>query len=102
MDSTYNDVQLGAAAIWDSVTDGAYDYPSFVTLTSSESESFSKTYSDINSYVQEMILKFIIGEESLDNWDSYVDNVKAMGIDTCIEIKQDGYDRYLEREGWKE
>lgn len=97
MDSTYNDVQLGAAAIWDSVTDGAYDYPSFVTLTSSESESFSKTYSDINSYVQEMILKFIIGEESLDNWDSYVENVKAMGIDTCIEIKQDGYDRYMER-----
>ena len=30
-------------------------------------------------------------------WDTFVSTIESMGIDECISIKQDAYDRYLRR-----
>ena len=45
--------------------------------------------------VTTFVLKFIIGTESLDSWDTYVETVKSMGIDKVIEAEQSAYDRYM-------
>ena len=50
---------------------------------------------DIDTYVDEMTLKFIIGTESLDNWDSYVKTVYSMDLQDALDATQAAYDRYM-------
>ena len=44
-----------------------------------------------------MISKFILGQESLDNWDSFVATLNSMGLEHVLEVRQTVYDRYLNR-----
>ena len=44
-----------------------------------------------------MLVKYIIGEEPIEQLSEFRDTVRSMGIDTCLEIKQDAYDRYIAR-----
>ena len=44
-------------------------------------------------------MKFVTGEESLDNFDDYVATLKGMGLDTLMEIMNDAYDDFVERAG---
>ena len=48
-----------------------------VTPTSEESKEYSIIMNEINTYRDEMVLKFIFGTESLDNFDTYVRILKA-------------------------
>ena len=41
-----------------------------------------------------MVLKFIMGTESLDNFDAFVDEMKNLGIEQAIEYQQMGLDLY--------
>ena len=52
------------------------------------------TMSDIETYRDEMIDKFIMGAEPISNFDSFVAQLKSMGIEDIIKIKQDAYDRF--------
>ena len=67
------------------------------------SDEVSSTYNDLNNaistYFEEMALKFVTGEESLDNFDDYVATLKGMGLDTLMEIMNDAYDDFVERAG---
>ena len=38
-----------------------------------------------------------MGQMSLDDYDSYRDTIKSMGIDRVIELKQAALDRYNSR-----
>jgi putative aldouronate transport system substrate-binding protein len=53
----------------------------------------------ISTYVNDMAKKFISGEEPLTNWDQYVAQVKALGIDKVLEVNQTKYDRMLKALG---
>ena len=63
-------------------------------MTSEQTEDFSMYYTDANTYVSEMIIKFIEGKEPLENFDSYVSTARAMGMDQAIQIYQDAYDAF--------
>ena len=52
---------------------------------------------EINTYLEEHLLKFIMGVEPLDKIDDFVKQIKTMGIDEAIKIKQDALDRYYKR-----
>ena len=43
-----------------------------------------------------MITNFIMGRESLDKWDEFVDTLKDMGIEKVIDAYQTAYDRYMQ------
>ena len=43
---------------------------------------------DVDTYVDEMIIKFVYGREPLSNWDTYVEKVNGMGIAEVIDIYQ--------------
>ena len=43
----------------------------------------------------EMINKFIMGKEPLDNFDKFVQTLKDMGIDDVLAVEQAAYDRYI-------
>ena len=53
--------------------------------------------SDINTYVDEMVVKFITGQEPLSNFGAYQNRLQQMGIERAAEIKQAGLDRYNAR-----
>ena len=42
-----------------------------------------------------MIIKFVIGSEPIENWDSFVSQLDAYHIDEVLAAKQAAYDRYL-------
>ncbi len=83
--------------VWGSNRTGKNDISEFTTFTAEESTQFSDIMADIATYTKEMTLQFIIGQKPLDEFDSFVQGIKDMGIDEAIKLKQTSYDRYLER-----
>ena len=50
---------------------------------------------EIDTYIAEMVLKYITGAESLDTFDTYQQTLKDMGIEEAIELTQKAYDNLL-------
>lgn len=65
-------------------------------FTDEEQSKISDIATDINLYVTQMEAKFITGVEPLSNWDSYVENVKKMGLDELLAQNQTAYERYMQ------
>lgn len=78
----------------DPLLDSALYLPG-VSLTEEESEIKTSIMTDVDTYVDEMVLKFIIGTESLDNWDSFVATVEGMNLKDATAAVQSAYDRYM-------
>ncbi len=66
-------------------------------LTADESIQNANTMAEIQTYMDEMYLKFILGLEPLDKYDAYVEKIKQMGIQKALDIQNSAYSRYLER-----
>lgn len=58
-----------------------------ITPTPEESERFASIMSEVSTYVDEMFLKFVMGQESLDKFDDYVEQIKKMNIEEAIQIQ---------------
>lgn len=67
-------------------------------LTSEEQMILSDISTAMSTYVAEMSLKFIMGEEKLDNFDSYVQVLNSMGLEKAKEIQNAAYQRFLSGE----
>lgn len=64
--------------------------------TADESEIYTSLWPDLSTYLEEMFTAFVIGTESLDNFDNYVETANSMGMQEIIEIKAAQYARYQE------
>ncbi|MNN62753.1 hypothetical protein D3C81_1780800 [compost metagenome] len=53
--------------------------------------------SEADTYMKEMVIKFIMGNESLDNYSKYTDTLKKMNIEKAVQIYQAAYERYQKR-----
>lgn len=94
----YNDKQAECVDIWtENAGDGAYVYPTAVSMSAEETEAFSSAYSDIATYVESQTLGFITGTVPLSEYGSFCETIKSMGIDDLIQISQDCLDRYNAR-----
>lgn len=71
--------------------------PAGISYTSDESTELSAIQNTVNTYATEMALKYLTGEESLDNFDSFVATLNEMGLPRVLEIQQAAYDRFLAR-----
>jgi len=67
------------------------------TLTTEENSKYASIMSEVNTYKDEMYLKWLMGQQPLDNYDAYVAQLKKMGIDDAIKLKQDAYDRFMKK-----
>ncbi len=88
--------QQEASAKWDA-TDFGDRYPLTVSLTPEEGEELANIMADIETYRDENAIRFILGTESFDNYDKFVNTINKMGIEEAIAIKQAGYDRLQAR-----
>ena len=82
--------------VWGDCNGAAHIMPP-VTPTSEERKEFSTIMNEINTYRDEMILKFIFGTESIYNFDIYVKNIENMGLDRALEIENAALERYNAR-----
>lgn len=74
-----------------------YAMPNMLSLPE-EVEMMSTKMTDIDTFREEMLSKFIMGQESFDNWDSkFVSELKKIGIEDVLKIKQAQYDRYMKK-----
>ena len=65
-----------------------------VTVAEEDISEYSKLMSEINTYVSEMMVKYISGLESLDTFEEYQATLKKMGVDRAIELQQAAYDSF--------
>jgi putative aldouronate transport system substrate-binding protein len=82
--------------LWDT-QDSSWIMPDNISHTSEESRELANIMTDINTYRDEMTLKFIVGQEPIENFDNFVATIKKMNIDKAIEIKTAALTRYFAR-----
>lgn len=87
---------LDCIVTWDSQS-AEWNIPSNVSHTGDESVELNDIMTDINTYRDEMTLKFITGLEPLSGFDVFVETIKGMDIDRAVEIKTAAVQRYFAR-----
>lgn len=70
-----------------------YIYPN-ASVSADLTSEYSSLVSELETYRDEMIIKFVRGDESLDNFSNYLDNLNKMGIDRLKELLQGAADAY--------
>lgn len=95
--TTYDEGQLNAIDVWTSNIDTQWNYPTGATLTAAEVEEYNGIYSDISTYLSTEAVSFVTGARSLDTFDDFIDTLKSMNVERCIEIKQEALDRYYRK-----
>ena len=86
-----NEVIAAYNALHEYVPEQVFDY---APLTTEETEQIAEIKSSIKSYMLEMTGAFLAGNKDLDaDWDSYLAELKKIGIDEIIEVYQTAYDR---------
>jgi len=82
-----------AIQIWTKSLDISRTMPP-ISLTPTESQQSVAKFNEINTYVQEMYHRFILGTVKLEEFDAYVAQVKKMGIDDIVKAYQAALNRY--------
>ena len=95
--TTYDQGQLDAMDIWTSNIDDDWNYPLGASLTAEETEEFMGYYSDIATYLSTEAVSFVTGARNLGTFDDFIDTLKSMGADRCLEIRQTALDRYYSK-----
>lgn len=70
-------------------------YPS-VLATAEEADQLMMLQADMDTYISEMIQKFIMGIEPLEKYDDFLSQLEGMGLSEVLAIKQTQYDRYMD------
>ena len=70
-----------------------------IIRTVDEESTYSTNQSAIDDYVNTMVLKFILGEEKLDEstWSKFKAQLESAGLNENVAVQQAAYDRYLKR-----
>lgn len=90
---SYNDDQLEAVDTLANLTDGSYNFPSYASLTDDELTTYNGYATDLETYAKGMILKFILGDEPLSNYQEFLDTCMDMGLQEMTDLYQTAYDR---------
>lgn len=87
-----------ASALWSNLEEDPYKYKvPKVSLTNEESEIVAKYGTEIDTYMDEMAVKFILGTESFDNWDEYVATMEDLHYQDIVDAYQAAVERYNAR-----
>ncbi len=91
------DEQRAAVSMWASNDVTGTIMPP-VTMTPDEATEFASLNGNVDTAVQEFRGKILNGSADLDaEWDAYIEQIKGMGAERMVEIKQAALDRYNAR-----
>lgn len=88
--------QREAVDIWKKTDADKYALPP-LTPTPEESSEYAKIMNDINTLVDEMTLKIILGNEPVSQYESYIAKMKSLNLDRAIAIQKAALERYNKR-----
>lgn len=71
--------------------------PSCISLTADESNERTIIMTNVETFINEKVNQIVFGQDSLDNWPNYVQQMKDFGIERATEITQTAVDRYNAR-----
>ena len=91
----WNDKLENYRRVWDSA-DASFVLPPF-SLTQDEGRASASIMVDIETYRDQMVIRFITGDAPMSDWDSYVARIKSLNIQRAIDIRQAANDRYLSK-----
>lgn len=73
--------------------------PPVLAYTDEEQEIVNTVGLNVKTFVDEQISKFLLGERSFDEWDTYVSEVEALGLSELKAVHESSYARVLEAQG---
>ncbi len=88
--------QQRAWKTWSNTDAPEYTLPNLY-VKDEEMNEYAQKKTDIDTYAGEMIMRFIIGAEPMENYDNMIAELHNRGIDRVIEICQSAYERYLNK-----
>ena len=86
--------QLEALDTLSELTDGAWIIDRGVQIRLDLQTENASISTEMSTYADGEILKFILGDRSLDTYDDFLATVESMGLDRMTEIQQIAYDTY--------
>ncbi|HML47492.1 MAG TPA: hypothetical protein PKE04_12175, partial [Clostridia bacterium] len=66
-----------------------------IQRTPAEDEEFTRIMADVRTHIQESAQKFMLGTMSLDDFETYINQMKSLKVERAVEIMQAAYDRYM-------
>lgn len=69
----------------------------YICATADESYEIGTIDNEVELYLKEMTLKFIMGVEPLENFEAFRQGLRDCGIERALEIRQQQYQRYQQR-----
>lgn len=94
--ASYPEDQLIAEWTWADAST-ALIYPPYITLSAEDQKICEQIFSDVDTYMSDMEMRFITGVEPLSNFDGFVNSMKRMGIDKAVEIYRQYYREMMNR-----
>ena len=91
--------QLEALETLSELTDGAWIIDRGVQIPLELQTENASISTEISTYADGEILKFILGDRDLSTYDDFLATVESMGLDRITEIQQIAYDTYMSRLG---
>ncbi|MCI8623646.1 MAG: extracellular solute-binding protein [Provencibacterium sp.] len=68
-----------------------------ISYTSEESQRLATIMNEVNTYVDETFVRFIMGQEGVDDFEVFRGNLKNMNIEEAVSIAQAALERYQAR-----
>lgn len=69
----------------------------YVTMTADEGTEYTSIMTQVQTYLDSAVVNFIVGNASLDTFDSFVADLEQLGIQRVVEIQQAALERYNNR-----
>ena len=95
----YNAVpgQLEALETLATLTDGLWNIDSGVVIPLELQTEYASLSTEVSTYADGEILRFIIGDRDLSTYDDFLATVESMGLPRMTEIEQEAYDLYMSK-----
>ncbi len=88
--------QREALKLWAQTNAARHNLPA-ISATPQEAEEFAVIMAEVQTYRDEMFVKFVTGQEPIANFAAYQAQLKKMGIERAVAIRQAGLERYEKR-----
>jgi putative aldouronate transport system substrate-binding protein len=66
-------------------------------MTAEEAQEFASLMGEITAYQTSTVLEFIIGRQSLDRFDDYINTMRRLNINRAVALQQAALNRYNAR-----
>ena len=70
-------------------------YPGAIKLSDDDNAEINNLRADANTYFAENYVLFLLGDKPFSEWDSFQEQLNALGMERITEIYQEAYDEYM-------